>query len=108
MRISSVKTFVKKNIPWVFIAGGFGIASYCTSKGLNRIIEAENQAKSYIQYNDKEKYDSLVLEDKWPKSFNWVIEAQNLEAELKLDSIAKTNYALGMQAVRDSLANANK
>ena len=108
MKISLVKTFVKKNIPWVFIVGGFGIASYCTNKGLNRITEVENEAKSYIQNNDKEKYDSLVLEDKWPKSFNWVIEAQNLEAELKLDSIAKANYALGMQAVRDSLANANK
>ena len=27
---------------------------------------------------------------------------------IKMDSIAKTNYALGMQAVRDSLANTNK
>ena len=34
--------------------------------------------------------------------------ARDIREDLKLDSIAKTNYALGMQAVRDSLANTSK
>ena len=38
----------------------------------------------------------------------WEREAKAVEDSIKLDSIAKTNYALGMQAVRDSLANVNK
>ena len=37
-----------------------------------------------------------------------LLKAKETEYSIKMDSIAKANYALGMQAVRDSLANANK
>lgn len=37
-----------------------------------------------------------------------LIKSQEIENAIKIDSIAKANYALGMQAIRDSLANANK
>ncbi len=108
MKTNAIKSFVKQNIPWAFFIGGWGIASYATYTGVSKINDANNEAKAYIQNNDIKRYNELIEQDGYPKTFNWVIEAQKLETELKLDSIAKTNYALGMQAVRDSLANANK
>ena len=108
MKITPVKTFVKQNLPWAFIIGGMSLASYCTYSGVNRINEETSKAKAYIQKNDIERYNILVKKDSWPRSFNWITEAEILEQELKIDSIARTNYALGMQAVRDSLATANK
>ena len=108
MKLTSVKSFVKQKLPWAFIIGGMGIASYCTYSHVNRINNDEAKAKTYIQNNDFERYNKLVEKDGWPKTFDWAKEAENLEQEIKMDSIARTNYALGMQAVRDSLANANK
>ena len=108
MKLTPVKSFVKQNLPWAFIIGGMGIASYSTYSLVDRINNEEIKAKTYIQNNEIERYNILVKEDDWPKTFNWTTEAKILEQEIKMDSIAKTNYALGMQAVRDSLANANK
>ena len=104
----SVKSFIKQNLPWAFIIGGMGLASYCTYTGVDKRNQEDAKAKAYIQNNDIERYNILVKKDGWPKTFDWATEAEILEQELKMDSIAKTNYALGMQAVRDSLANVNK
>ena len=108
MKLISVKSFVKQNLPWAFIIGGMGIASYSTYSHVDRMNNEETKAKTYIQNNNLERYNILVEKDGWPKIFDWATEAEILEQEIKMDSIARTNYALGMQAVRDSLANANK
>ena len=65
--------------------------------------------KEIIKQKDENKYNQLLKkEDSSMFSVNWYEEANILQDSLRMDSIAKTNYALGMQAVRDSLANANK
>ena len=104
----SVKSFVKQNLPLAFMIGGMGIGSYTICSYVDRINNEESKAKTYIQNNDLVRYNILVKKDGWPKTFDWATEAEILEQEIKMDSIARTNYALGMQAVRDSLANANK
>lgn len=108
MKLTPVKTFVERNLPWMLIIGGIGLGSYCTYTGVDRRNQEDAKAKAYIQNNDIERYDILVKKDGWPKTFNWTTEAEILEQEIKMDSVARTNYALGMQAIRDSLANANK
>ena len=57
------------------------------------------------------------LQNHYQKAFEKAEKAELLSQQLaiekkenimKMDSIAQTNYVLGMQAVRDSLTNANK
>ena len=52
MKVNSIKTFVKQNIAWPFIIGGFGIAAYSVQTGVSKINNANNEAKTYIQNND--------------------------------------------------------
>ena len=63
-------------------------------------------AKEYIRIHDPEKYNQLA--SGYTPFEVWKSESEKTREVVKLDSIAKTNYALGMQVVRDSLAQANK
>lgn len=108
MAVNPIRQKLYVALPKVLILGGLVSASYCQYDGMSRKIDKDSEAKIYIQSNDTNRYQELLKQDGYPRTFDWVEEAKNLENTLKLDSVAKTNYALGVQAVRDSLANANK
>jgi hypothetical protein len=58
-----------------------------------------------IKQGDIDRYNKLAnQEEKNMFSVNWYQEASKVQDSLKMDSIAKTNYALGVQAVRDSIS----
>ena len=83
---------------------------YITGKELNKARKetfVKNQyVKEYLKHNAPDIYNNYEL-NKMPISTYYEI-AKRVEDSLKLDSIAKTNYTLSMQAVRDSLSNINK
>ena len=108
MLISPIKQKLIGTLPKALLLGGFALIGYCQYNSATKFDEKESQAKEYVKKNDINKYNELVERKGWPKDFYWVVEAQKLETKLKNDSIAKTNYALGLQAVRDSLANTSK
>ena len=92
-------------IIWGPLLIGCGVTGYCAIKDINSAIEKENAAKEIIKQKNEDKYNQLLKkEDKSMFSVNWYEEASKLQDSLKMDSIAKTNYALGMQAIRDSIA----
>ena len=108
MAISPVKQKLIGALPKVLMLGGFALAGYCQYNSASKFGDKEDQAKEYIKNNDINKYNELITRKGWPKDFYWTVEAQKIETKLKNDSIAKTNYALGLQAVKDSLANITK
>lgn len=93
---------------WASLVGCSLLASYSMIQEVSRFNEKNSQAKDYIQNHDINRYQELLKQDGYPKTFDWTEEAKKVENAVKMDSVAKTNYALGMQAVRDSIANANK
>lgn len=108
MQVNSIKPFLKNSFPWILVAGCWGALHLGVYNNIKKYNKMEDEAKAYIQKNDSLKYNDLIAKDNYPNSFNWITEADKLKEDLRIDSIAKTNYALGMQAIRDSLANANK
>lgn len=108
MKVNPVKTFVKKSLPWTFLVAGFSVATCCSNYAINKTNSENDSAKTYIKNNNLKRYNDLLERDKYLNTLDWKEEAKKIEIELKIDSVAKANYALGMQAVRDSLANANK
>ena len=94
---------------WAFLVGGLTIASLCSHNTYSNIDKENLKHKEYIRQNDSVRYNKLLEKGRsWSEMVFWEREAKAVEDSIKLDSIAKTNYALGMQAVRDSLANVNK
>lgn len=109
MRINSqLEQKIIRGFHATLIAGTFGFSSYC----LVDTIEQENiknkKARMFIEKTDNKKYFELIKQERKMKIVNWQEEAQKIETTLKIDSIAKKNYALGLKVVRDSLANGNK
>ena len=110
MKISPYeKRIIRNNVLGsVAIGLGFVGAVYYFNKEYTEHKQKVEEAKTYIRKNNILKYVELNYQDKYDKALNWPKEAEKLQTQLKMDSIAKTNYALGMQAVRDSLAKADK
>ena len=92
------------------ILGGLCIAAWGLTLGYAQKQNNEkiDQAKAYIQTHNPQKFNELNQAVKYKGYMDWNKEVNKIRDSLKIDSIAKTNYALGMQAVRDSLVNANK
>ena len=94
-----------------------GLATACGLVAVGGILKAAlrerkiNEAKheqvvEYVKQYNPDLYNDYSHANR--PIVDYYEAARDIREELKLDSIAKTNYALGMQAVRDSLANANK
>jgi phosphoenolpyruvate carboxylase len=72
-----------------------------------KISEAKHeQVMEYVKQHNPDLYNDYLYTNR--PIVDYYEAARDIREELKLDSIAKTNYALGMQAVRDSLVNAKK
>ena len=99
---------LKNGLAWPLLAVGFVVANYSAVNSAEKTNNEKSKAEIYIKTHNPELYKELKQGYNDSRTFNWEDEAKKLELSLKMDSIAKTNYALGMQAVRDSLANANK
>lgn len=72
-----------------------------------KVNQAKNeQVKEYVKQHRLDLYNDYTYTNR--PIVDYYEAARDIREDLKLDSIARTNYALGMQAVRDSLANTNK
>ena len=88
---------------WATLTGGFLLAGYLGSGKTKDPMKEIKDARQYVQIHNPNKYNQVLANKKMGPN-KWLIAAKEIQDSLKIDSIAKTNYALGMQAVRDSLA----
>ena len=104
------------------VTNGLALGVCLTTVSLCGLSLKENQDKSiksirqnmeYVKANAPEKYKEFI-ETKDNKSINyslreklWENYANNIRDSLKIDSIAKTNYAKGLQLAKDSLEEVN-
>ena len=83
---------------------------------INMAIDSNNErtckAKAIVQKYAPEKIETLTKSTKNEhiaiRTAKWEEVAKQISDSLKIDSIAKANYAKGAQMVRDSIKNANK
>lgn len=70
-------------------------------------FEKSEKAVKYLKANDSNKYIEILEKgiDKQSGADIWEQAAKEVRDSLKIDSVAKTNYAKGAQMVRDSIAN---
>ena len=107
MKISPItKDCIKKTGCRAFWLGTVVLGCYLMNKINNIAAEKEVVAKKVVKQYNPSLYQKMCKED--AGLIPWQKAAESIQDSLKIDSIARTNYALGMQAVRDSLANANK
>ena len=86
------------------VVGGVRFSHVANARKVN---QAKNeQVVEYVKQYNPDLYNDYSHANR--PIVDYYEAARDIRKELKLDSIAKTNYALGMQAVRDSLVNANK
>lgn len=90
------------------LVGTLGLSSYCLMDTVSQENIKNKKARSYVQNHDIDRYYDLVVKETYSNIVNWQEEAQKIETALKIDSAAKTNYTLGLQAAKDSLININK
>ena len=107
MKISAIGSKAMDIGIWSALVAGWGFASYCVYDTLETRELERQKNMEYVKTHDSKRYDELIQKDAYPPTFDWKDEAQKVEMAIKMDSIARTNYALGMQAIRDSLANAS-
>ena len=111
MRISTIKTEkALKGLGYGVLFLTTGALSYVSFKDMPDVISRQ-KAKNEAERELVKTYNPELYNDFMENGYglhSWEDAAKQIQDSLKIDSIAKTNYALGMQAVRDSLANANK
>ena len=107
MKISPVVTNkIGEAVRWTFGIGTFAFGCFLFNKSHNMVIKEEKAAQEIVKEHNPILYKKMLEED--AGLYPWQNAAEAIQDSLKIDSIAKTNYALGMQAVRDSLASTNK
>ena len=111
MKVNSIKTEkVLKGLGYGALLLTAGAVSYMTLKDLPDVISRQKEKnkaeRELVKTYNPELYNNFM--EKGYGLHSWEEAAKQIQDSLKIDSIARTNYALGMQAVRDSLANANK
>ena len=62
--------------------------------------------KEYVKQHNPDLYKEYSYTNR--PIVDYYEAARDIREDLKLDSIAKTNYALGIQAAKDSLVSASK
>lgn len=84
-------------------------SGYQYSRITEKNLETSEKAMKYLKANDSNKYIEILEKgiDKQSDSGAevWEQAAKEVRDSLKIDSVAKTNYAKGAQMVRDSIAN---
>lgn len=95
----------------VILGGVFTGGTFYMTKMKNENINRSEVSMEYLKKHDTNKYIE-ILEKGLDKathtdSKKWEQAAKEVQDSLRIDSIAKTNYAKGAQMVRDSIANAN-
>ena len=107
MKISPVvKNRIGEAGRWTFGIGAFIFGCFLFNKANNMAIKEENAAKKIVKEYKPDLHKKMLEED--AGLYPWQNAAEAIQDSLRIDSIAKTNYALGMQAIRDSLASANR
>ncbi len=112
MKINNIKNTFRQTIPskainkikdGVMTLGLISVATGGIYVGKQLMERAENSKELVKQYNP-DKYNQMVETNK--SDADWYQAAADIRDSLQQDSIAKANYAKGIQAVRDSLKNA--
>ena len=110
MNISPItsKVLIKTAFPFACCLMGFTVISMLNKAAKqSEIHEAKHEeVMKYVKMHKPDLYYEYQCQNK--SVVDYYEAASKIREDLKLDSIARTNYALGMQAVRDSLASANK
>ncbi len=109
MKIDSIKGVFNKitrEKPMRILGWGcLGITAVGMTAGIDYLAKDAaselDAAKTYVRLNDPNKYKKM--ESAGTHYADWTKEAEKIKDSLFIDSIAKTNYAKGMQAVRDSI-----
>ena len=85
------------------IAGNSIITTRMRAQNAERIKEA----REIVKKADTQKYIKILESNKSENLEVWQKAAKQVQDSLKIDSIAKANYAKGAQMVRDSIKKAN-
>ena len=80
-------------------AAAISAAVYCSIP--NNKFDREEAYREYIKEKAPHKYIEAV-----EKNLTWEEAVKQVQDSLRMDSIARTNYAKGQQMVRDSLKRA--
>lgn len=89
---------------------GIGLAAL-TLYGLGRNKATSEHAMKYVRDHNSNKYSELL--EKGTGKYTgfscgtWQQAAKEVSDSLRIDSVARTNYAKGAQMVRDSIAKVN-
>lgn len=91
--------------------GLLGLASSRVNKRQERLNNVSETSMEYIRENNPNKYFEILEKGVDKRTVEgselWKQAAKEVRDSLRIDSIAKTNYAKGAQMVRDSIAKAN-
>ena len=111
MRINPIKSEkLLKGLKYTGVVATLSLCSYLAFKDMPNVISRQREKreteKELVKTYKPELYKDFMTNGYGLHS--WEDATKQIQDSLKLDSVARTNYALGMRAVRDSLVNANK
>ena len=90
----------------------FGLAGLATCSTIKTINDGKEttkemaQSKKIIKKANLEKYVEILESPDAKNAEVWHKAAKQIQDSLKIDSIARTNYAKGQQMIRDSIKKA--
>ena len=86
------------------LAGIIGVGLIASYFGTQDVKDAKQakEAKKEIKAKAPERYAKMCEQSVEGTYVNWVKEAERLRDSLRIDSIAKTNYAKGLNLVKDT------
>ena len=67
-----------------------------------KAVKAKEEAKKEIKAKAPERYAKMCEQSVEGTYVNWAKEAEKVRDSLRIDSIAKTNYAKGLNLVKDT------
>ena len=89
----------------------FCVIVRCISSCTDNNIKASEKSMEYVKTHSPNKYMEILEKSVGKSTFSgaevWQQAAREVSDSLRIDSVARTNYAKGAQMVRDSIAKAN-
>ncbi len=107
MKIGGIKNTEKYGMPSKVFGkvkdGVVALGFVALATGGMHAIKQTEENKAFVKQNNRAKYEKMVKDN--AAIWEWSKAKVQVRDSLMADSIAKTNYAKGLQAVRDSLKN---
>lgn len=102
MKINTIKPILTRCAVWTAIIGAWATTSYTSYYGIEKAADKRIEAQKYLRENAPKKYIQLVQENVIGYK-RWEEAAQEVKDSIRMDSIARTNYALGLHSAKKNL-----